>query len=136
MVYFLRDVRGIPCINKEALKGVTKGFIQRVEKYAQENKVLLITAERGDSKLAIAEEYDRGKEGVSCILKSNESGRSFSSCGPKKSKDENYRRICRALREANHYYFYIRDQYVGGHNYIKICSYFPFNVEIYVNGHN
>ena len=31
-------------------------------------------------------------------------------------KYKNYRRICRALREVNHYYFYIRDEEVGGLN--------------------
>ncbi len=71
-----------------------------------------------------------------CIQKSKEYGRSFSSYEPKEVKDKNYRLICRALREVNHYYFYIRDEEVGGLNYIKICSYFPFNVDIYVNGHN
>ncbi|MBA7516572.1 hypothetical protein ES705_08620 [subsurface metagenome] len=136
MVYFLRNVRGIQCISKEALKELTKGFIHRVEKYSQEQQVLLLTAERNDSKLSIAASYDTGNEGVVCILKSKEYGRSFSSYEPKKAKDKNYRRICRALHEVNHYYFYIRDEEVGGLNYIKICSCFPFNVEIYVNGHN
>ena len=124
------------CISKEALKNLTKGFIQRVERYVEENSIPVITLKRGESKLGIAEGYDTGAEGVVCIIKSKEYGRSFSSYEPKKVKDKNYRRICRALREVNHYYFYIRDEEAGGLNYIKICSYFPFNVEIYVNGHN
>jgi len=136
MVYFLRDVRGMDCISKEALKGLTKGFVQRVEKYALEEQVPLITTKRGVNKLALAERYDKGQEGIVCIQKSKEYGRSFSSYESKKAKDKNYRLICRALREVNHYYFYIRDEEVGGLNYIKICSYFPFNVDIYVNGHN
>ena len=136
MVYFLREFRGMKCISKEALKNLTKGFIKRVERYVEENSIPVITLKRGESKLGIAEGYDTGAEGVVCIIRSKEYGRSFSSYELKKVKDKNYRRICRALREVNHYYFYIRDEEVGGLNYIKICSYFPFNVEIYVNGHN
>jgi hypothetical protein len=37
MVYFLRDVRGILCISKEALKALTEGFIHQVEKYVHDN---------------------------------------------------------------------------------------------------
>jgi len=136
MVYFLREFRGMKCISTEALKNLTKGFIQRVEKYAEENSIPVVTVKRGESKLGIAERYDTGGEGVVCIIKSKEYGSSFSSYEPKKAKDKNYRMICRALSKVNHYYFYIRDEEVGGLNYIKICSYFPFNVEIYVNGHN
>ena len=72
MVYFLRDVRGLDCISKEALKGLTKGFIQWVEKYAREDQVPLITEKRGVNKLVFADRYDRGQEGVVCILKIKE----------------------------------------------------------------
>ncbi|MGQ9723520.1 MAG: hypothetical protein ACUVXA_19620 [Candidatus Jordarchaeum sp.] len=37
MVYFLKEIRGIKCIGTEALRNLTRGFIQRVERYAEEN---------------------------------------------------------------------------------------------------
>lgn len=52
MVYYLRNVRRMNCISKEVLKGLTKRFIQRVEKYADEEQIPLITAKRGVNKLA------------------------------------------------------------------------------------
>ena len=86
MVYFLKEIRGIKCISTEALRNLTMGFIQRVKCYAEEKQIPVVIAERGASKLEIAEKYDFGQEGVVCILKSKEWGRIFYSYEIKKKK--------------------------------------------------
>jgi len=64
MVYFLKEFRGVKCISTEALKNLTKGFIQGVECYAEENQVPVVGVEGGKSKLEIAQSYDCGQQGV------------------------------------------------------------------------
>jgi len=113
-----------------------KGVGGGVEKYAEEKCIPLFTAKRGESKFALPQGHDNGQEWAVYIITSKEYGRSFSSYEPNRSKDKDYRRNCRTVMEVNHYYLYIREHELGGLNYIKICSYFPFNVEVYVNGHN
>jgi hypothetical protein len=40
-----------------------------------------------------------------------------------------------AHRFVNLYYFYIHDAYLG-RMFLRICPYFPFNIRVWINGHN
>jgi len=40
-----------------------------------------------------------------------------------------------ARRFVNVYYFYIHDPYLG-RMFLRICPYFPFNIRVWINGHN
>ena len=59
------------------------------------------------SRFKIAQSYYEPEvKGIFCILKSQEYGRTYASYLQKKLKnDETYRRICKAIRPVNHYYF-------------------------------
>lgn len=137
-VYFMKDVCGIKIITPNSIKKHTLDFVAHIEKLSEKEDIPLIAVEKKSDKSSIAEKYyDDEKKGIFCILKSQEYGRTYASYLPKKVKnDETYRRICKAIRPVNHYYFYINDEEWRGISFIKVCSYLPFNMEFYLNGHN
>ena len=108
------------------------------KKLSEKKSIPLISVDKKEDNFSVAEKHFKPEKlGIFCILKSQEYGRTYASYLPKKVKnDETYRRICKAIRPVNHYYFYINDKEWRGINYIKVCSYLPFNIEIYLNGHN
>ena len=137
-VHFMKNVCGIKVISPYKLKKFTHDFVSTVEKMSIKKNIPVISVDKNVNKFNIAQKYYiPEKTGIFCILKSQEYGRTYASYLPKKAQnDETYRRICKAIRPVNHYYFYINDKEWRGINYIKVCSYLPFNIQIYLNGHN
>jgi len=68
------------------------------------------------------------KHGVAVILKARESERIAWHYAKANSIEV-------VSRFVNLYYFYIHDAYLG-RMFLRICPYFPFNVRIWINGHN
>jgi len=105
---------------------------------SEPKNIPIIPVDKKTDKFNVALKYfESEKKGIFCIIKSQEYGVTYASYLPKKSNnDKAYKKICKAIRPVNHYYFYINDKDWIGINYIKVCSYLPFNIEIYLNGHN
>lgn len=140
LVYFLKEICGIKCITPEVLKEYTEKFVNSVEQFAHQYQIPIETAPSGKRKQEYAqsffEKFDQ-EEGVFLILKSFETANTFISYKTKRqsASNPNYRKITRAKKQVNHYYFYIKDRQWGMCS-IKICSYLPFAANIYLNGHN
>ncbi|MBA7521419.1 hypothetical protein ES705_13526 [subsurface metagenome] len=67
--------------------------------------------------------YEPDVKGIFGILKSQEYGRTYASYLQKKLKnDETYRRICKAIRPVNHYYFVMKKH----ENNSLLLSFNPF----------
>lgn len=137
-VHFVKKECGVEVISPGNIKKFTKDMVDHIEQMSEKKGIPVIPVTRGEDKFKIAKKYYNSENmGIFCILKSQEYGRTYASYLPKKvGGDETYRRICKALRLVNHYYFYINDEQWRGINYIKVCSYLPFNMEFYLNGHN
>ena len=74
--------------------------------------------------------------GVYFIFKSMEQGRTFRVTVPKyPTQDPNYRILAQQRSRFTHYYFYIRDEFLG-----PMCSAwrpsFPFQATYWLNGHS
>lgn len=139
LIYFLTKILRIKCVTPEVLKSFTAQFVSSIEKYANTHFIPIIAVEGNEDKLEKAKKYTqrfKSEEGIICILKAREKTKTFCSYLPKRSRNPNYRRIVRGYKEVNHYYFYIRDSEFGDLNFIRISSYLPFDVTIYLNGHN
>jgi hypothetical protein len=141
IVHFFRDVHQAGAITKEVLRQRTSEYNRWVDAYARNHKIPIEWAEKGvrkeDYVRPFAQRLQRqNRFGVFFILKSMEVGPSFRSSAPRfPVEDPDYRIIGRQRCRYTHYYFYIRDEVLGG---MSLCvgSFLPFQITYYLNGHH
>ena len=144
MVYFFRQVLGIPVVSKELLSQRTNDYRDWVEAYARNHKIPIEWAEKGTRKEdyvlpALRRMEKKNAYGVYFIFKSMEQGRTFRITVPKfPTQDPNHRILAHQRSRFTHYYFYIRD-YPGsvlGPVIVRVASFFPFPATYWLNGHS
>lgn len=139
IVYFFRDVCGIPCITPEVLARRTAEYRKWVEGYARRRGIPILGAPKGVRKDEFVVPYYRRfrrEEGVVVILKSMEQAATFVSYEPRfrPPSGDDYRRIKRASAKLFlHYYFYIMDPVMGPMS-LRVGTYLPFTLGCYMNG--
>src|SRR5438132_6800710 len=141
VVYFFRQVLGIPVVSKEILNQRTIDYRDWVEAYARNHKIPMEWAEKGTRKEdyvlpALRRLEKQNAYGVYFIFKSMEQGRTFRISMPKfPTKDPNHRILAHQRSRFTHYYFYIRDEILGP-IIIRVASFFPFHATYWLNGHS
>jgi hypothetical protein len=150
LVYFFHEVAGVPCIDPSALAARTETYRAWLRRYTTAHAIPLLEAPRGVRKEDfVRPHYARlaGGEGVACVLTSLEQGSTFVSYTPQRpapapppdpaapERDPDYRRITRCRKRFLHYYFYVFDPVMGPMS-LRVASYLPFNVTLYLNGHS
>jgi hypothetical protein len=141
VVFFFRNVHGIPAITKEVLSQRTQTYRDWVEAFARNHRIPTEWAEKGVRKEDYVRRWLRGMErreqwGAYFIFKSMEQGASFRSTVPKyPTPDPNYRILAKQRARFTHYYFYIRDEVLGPLA-MRVGSFFPFQTTYYLNGHS
>lgn len=141
VVYFVRQVLGLPVVSKEVLSQRTADYRDWVEAYARNHHLPMEWAEKGVRK----EDYvsprlsrlvKKNAYGVYFIFKSMEQGRTFRITVPKyPTPDPNYRILAHQRSRFTHYYFYIRDEVLGP-IVLRVASFFPFHATYWLNGHS
>lgn len=141
VVYFFRDVNGIPVVDKAALSKRTGEYRAWVEAFARNHHTPMEWAQKGVRK----EDYVRpwlrrmeraGQYGVYFIFQSMEQGPTFRCSMPKFPTQDPHHRILRQQRSRfTHYYFYLRDETLGP-MVMRLASFFPFQATYYLNGHS
>lgn len=141
VVYFVRQVLGLPVVSPELLRQRTEDYRGWVEAYARNHHIPIEWAEKGVRK----EEYvspqlhrlvKKNAYGVYFIFKSMEQGRTFRITVPKyPTPDPNYRILAHQRSRFTHYYFYIRDEVLGP-IVLRVASFFPFHATYWLNGHS
>ena len=141
VVYFFRQVLGIPVVSKEVLSRRTGDYQNWVEAYARNHNTPIEWAEKAVRK----EDYilpwlrwmvKNNAYGVYFIFKSMEQGPTFRISLPKyPTQDPNYRILAHQRSRFTHYYFYIRDEVLGP-IVLRVASFFPFQATYYLNGHS
>src|ERR1700680_4474750 len=141
VVHFVREVLGIPVVDKEVLSQRTNDYQQWVEAYARNHSIPIEWAGKGvrkeDYVLPALRRMEKRKAfGVYFIFKSMEQGRTFRISVPKyPTQDPNYRILAHQTSRFTHYYFYIRDEVLGP-IIIRVASFFPFHATYWLNGHS
>jgi len=141
VVYFFRQVLGIPVVSKEILSQRTNDYRDWVEAYARNHKIPIEWAEKGTRKEdyvlpALRRIEKKNAYGVYFIFKSMEQGRTFRISVPKfPTKDPNHRILAHQRSRFTHYYFYIRDAVLGP-IIVRVASFFPFPATYWLNGHS
>jgi hypothetical protein len=141
VVYFFRQVLGIPVVSKEILSQRTHDYRGWVEAYARNHKIPTEWAEKGTRKEdyvlpALRRMEKQNAYGVYFIFKSMEQGRTFRISVPKfPTQDPNHRILAHQRSRFTHYYFYIRDEVLGP-IILRVASFFPFHATYWLNGHS
>src|SRR5438445_34170 len=141
VVYFYRQVLGVPVVSKEILSQRTNDYRDWVEAYARNHKIPMEWAEKGTRKEdyvlpALRRMEKQNAYGVYFIFKSMEQGRTFRISVPKfPTQDPNHRILAHQRNRFTHYYFYIRDEVLGP-IILRVASFFPFHATYWLNGHS
>src|SRR4029077_20416858 len=141
VVYFFREVLGMPVVSKEVLSGRTEDYRNWVEAFARNHKIPMEWAEKGLRKEdhvlpAMHRMEKRGAYGVYFIFKSMEQGRTFRISMPKyPTQDPTHPILAHQRSRFTHYYFYIRDEVLGP-IIVRVASFFPFHATYWLNGHS
>jgi hypothetical protein len=136
LVNFLMGHRGNPLPSPALLERITKDFADGIKRFAEQGQIPIVHFESGQRKDEVAAEYrqhfDR-PEGVVFIGIAQEKAQAV-----KARKREQGGRIgfdfSRDAVRVNYYYFYLQDAEFGP-AFIKICSYAPYGIKVYLNGH-
>jgi hypothetical protein len=141
VVYFFRQVLGVPVVSKEVLSQRTTDYQAWVEAFARNHAIPIEWAEKGVRKEDYVQPWlrkmvRRNAHGVYFIFKSMEQGPSFRITMPKfPTKDPNHRILARQKSRFTHNYFYVRDEVLGP-MVMRVATFFPFQTTYYLNGHN
>jgi hypothetical protein len=141
VVYFFREVLGIPIVSKEVLSKRTEEYKAWVEAFARNHGIPAEWAEKGVRKEdyvlpALRRMEKKNVFGVYFIFLSMEQGRTFRISMPKfPTQDPNYRILAHQRSRFTHYYFYIRDEVLGP-IIVRLATFFPFHATYYLNGHS
>lgn len=131
VVAFLRQRRGAKLVCPSYLKTISNNFHDQVEQRALRDGLDIVTPPDDVRRIDWVEPYFRQlgqRTGLAVILKCRERAR-VAACYP--SRDFH---IEPAWRFVNLYYFYLQDEQLG-RLFVRVCPYFPFDVQVYLNSH-
>ncbi len=133
--WFLCQHRGEAIPRYQVLGEMTRDFLAAVERLAAEKKIPVVHFERGQRKETIAGAYfaKAEREGVVLIGIAQERARVFRAPTRRQRPVGKYA-ATRNSAFVNHLYFYILDA-DWGPSFIKICSFAPWGIRVWLNGH-
>jgi hypothetical protein len=136
LITFIREQMGFPIPSPMVLAPFTQAFRKAVEKYAQEQGLSIVDFVKGEDKDEKAKAYlakFKKKQGVVLIGKAQEKA-----LGYKGQRKDHGTKVwfdySRQSLNVTYYYFYILDEEFGLF-FIKVCTYFPFDIKVCFNGH-
>jgi len=120
----------------QTMTKILKDHIQQIAHKAGREVIYLnsaMTKARGKSKEDLAREIARRegiREGLICVFSTVENCMSFEVRGNRQTQKLE---VVRAARKCLHYYFYLIDREFG-FMHIRLQSWFPFQIQLYING--
>lgn len=137
VAFFIRKQFDTPLASTRTIEPMTRKFIQKIERFVENEQIDLVTFKRGERKDDIAKDYLSGyeyEEGVMFVGKAQEKARVIrTERRTNPDTGATYPWLVKSTAMVNHYYFYIYDIDFGP-MFIKFCSYFPYSVKVCING--
>jgi hypothetical protein len=140
VIYFFHDHRGKPIVSPALFEPIGEKFRKDMNDWAQANGVPVIRFRSGDRKADVMAPYldaaaASGRSQVAAIGCAQE----FQLVWTARKRDTDPGKppqfsFTKEQRRVSVFYVYIWDAAVGG-GFIKICTYFPYPVKAWVNGH-
>jgi hypothetical protein len=140
VVYFLHEHRGMPIASPAVFEQIGARFRDAMHDYAEANHIALVRFRRDDRKIEVMRPYlDRaagtGRSQVAAIGVAQE----FQVVWTARKRNTDPARavqfsFTKEQRRVTVFYLYLWDDDFGA-AFIKICSYFPYPIKVWVNGH-
>lgn len=136
---FLRH-RGAQIPSPALFHPMTTDFISDIERFAKAKGIPVVRFGKGDCKEEVARPYFRAllrdgmEHGVAMIGVAQEKTGSWRGSKQQASNGGVWFKFSRTKVCVNQYYFYVLDR-EWGPGFIKVSSYFPFGIRIWLNGH-
>jgi hypothetical protein len=137
VAYFWRFHRGHRFASSVLMDPMSKEFLAKLEAYARQHDVPILTFAKGQRKDDVAKEHlakFRRPEGVMFIGKAQERSRVFRTERRKSERGGTYPWIVASTAMVNQWHVYIKDKDFGPF-FLKFSSYFPYNAKLCLNGH-
>lgn len=131
--------RGFAFASGALMAPITNAFVAAIKSFVDEQGVDLVRFQAGQRKDDIAQAYLEASDGSEQILfvgVAQEKARLWTT--EKRTNPQTgatYPWLVRSSRVVNHYYFYGVDDDFGLF-FVKLCSYFPYNAKVLINGHH
>jgi len=136
LVTFLTQHRGNTIPSPALLQQMGDVFVRSMRSFAEEYSVPILRFEPGVRKDDVAAEQRQSftaTEGVVFIGIAQEKAYAFRAQKRSEGKKVGFD-YSRQSVYVNHYYFYLQDEDFGP-AFIKVCTYAPFAIKVYLNGH-
>jgi hypothetical protein len=140
VVYFLHEHRGMPIASPAVFEQIGARFRDAMHDYAEANHIAVVRFRRDDRKIEVMRPYlDRaagtGRSQVAAIGVAQE----FQVVWTARKRNTDPARavqfsFTKEQRRVTVFYLYLWDDDFGA-AFIKICSYFPYPIKVWVNGH-
>jgi hypothetical protein len=134
---FFRFHRGHRFASSALMDPMTKDFVQRLERFAAQEGIPVITFTKDEGKDDVAQAFlasFKVEEGVVFIGKAQEKVRVFRTERRRSPNGATYPWIVRSTALVNQGYVYLKDRDFGP-LFLKFSSYFPCNAKLCLNGH-
>jgi hypothetical protein len=140
VVYFFHDHRGKPIVSPALFEPIGEKFRKDIKSWALANGIPLITFKSGERKAEVMAPYldaaaATGRSQVAAVGCAQEFQLVWTA--RKRATDPGacpQFSFAKEQRRVSVFYVYIFDEQMGP-GFIKICSYFPYPVKVWVNGH-
>jgi hypothetical protein len=140
VVYFFHDHRGKPIVSPALFEPIGEKFRRDIKGWAQANGIPVITFKAGERKAEVMVPYldaaaAAGRSQVVAVGCAQEFQLVWTA--RKRATDPGacpQFSFTKEQRRVSVFYVYIFDEQIGP-GFIKICSYFPYPVKVWVNGH-
>ena len=138
VVNFMRDHLGKNIPSPAVLEKIGTAFRSHVTTFAEAAHIPVVRFAKGDRKIDVmhkhlAAQEATGRPGVAAIGVAQEYQNVFAA-NRREGGGIPFYSFTKADRRVTCYYFYLWDTDFGA-SFIKICSYFPYPLKVWVNGH-
>jgi hypothetical protein len=137
VVRFMKEHLGLPIPSPAVFNKIGTAFRRAVSDFATVNDIPMVRFKKGDRRIDVMRPYlDKATaSGVAAIGVAQEFQWVFTGYErPTNTPGAVYYGFDKAERRVTCFYFYVVDPEFGP-GFVKICSYFPYPVKVWLNGH-
>jgi hypothetical protein len=139
VVSFMTAHLGYPIPSPAIIEKIGTTFRKAVERFAAGNEIPLVRFSKDDRKIEVMRPYlarqaQTGRSGVAAIGAAQEFQNVFASAKHIGNNGVPWFSFYKADRRVTCIYFYVWDLDFGP-AFIKICTYFPYPIKVWLNGH-
>jgi hypothetical protein len=139
VVSFMTAHLGNPIPSPAIMEKIGTAFRAAVDRFAADNHIPVVRFSKGDRKIEVMRSYlvrqaRTGRSGVAAIGVAQEFQNVFASAQRTGHNGIPWFSFTKADRRVTCFYFYVWDADFGP-AFIKICTYFPYPINVWLNGH-